>query len=178
MTRDSVFNLLALLFPLVVGYLTRWIMTGLKRLSGAVDAAPAWVKQVSVVVIAAVLSALGIWTGVDFGSSLGGVTETAITALLSAVFAMVTHNGAKLANLEKYGTFQKPHAAKTNDPGKYGSAAILICLLGGMLAFTACEARVDRSDSATMARRDSAYVDSVRRVTDSLRRADSPRTVP
>lgn len=135
MTRDNIFHLAALFFPLLVGFLARAVMQGLKALSGVVDNLPPWAKQVTVVLIAALLSALGAWVGVDFGTTLGAVPETAITALLAAIFAMVTHNGAKLANLQKYGTFSKPHEPES---GKhYGLGIVGLIILTGLLTMTA-----------------------------------------
>jgi hypothetical protein len=133
----NMLHLLTLLFPLVVGYLARGIMQGLKYIQ-TVDNWPAWAKQLTVVVISASLALLGAWVGVDFGVGLDGVTEAGLTTILSAIFAMVTHNGSKLAAFRKDGSIR--HQPSGN-PGRHYGLAIVCLLAYGIGVFAAACAR-------------------------------------
>lgn len=102
MNSQTLAAFLPLIVPAIVGVLTRYCMAGLKKASLWVDTLPAWAKQTIVVVIAMVLTSLAALTGVDLCgghecTGLAAVTTGGLGALVSAIFAMVTHNGKKLA---------------------------------------------------------------------------------
>ena len=97
--------LLAPFLPLLIGWLTRLIMEGLKKASGAIDELVPWAKQIIVAVIAVVLNLLPLWLGVDLAGAtkIEELSASGISAVLSALFAMITHQAARLSDM-RYGT--------------------------------------------------------------------------
>lgn len=88
-------ELLTMLVPVVVAFLTTLIVQGIKRAVTLVDGTPAIVKQLLAVGVAFVLTKLAAFTGVGLPPALGGLDATVVSALLSSVFAMLIHAGWK-----------------------------------------------------------------------------------
>lgn len=103
-TMDLLALLLGVIFPLVSGYLTKWTMNGLKRVSTLVDNLPVAAKRAVVVLIASLITFVFSFFGVVVtGTSFDALTEPNIQALLSAAFAMLFHDGNKLAQVKVVG---------------------------------------------------------------------------
>jgi hypothetical protein len=169
-TRMTLLNLLAVVFPLILGFLVRWIMQALKGASDALNRSAPWVKQVVVVVISAILSVLSGVVGVNLGTTLDGITAASLTTFLTALFAMVTHNGAKLSNELQ----ALPPGTQSDDPSKPGYrdprlgvhrnslawVIVAVTLAGAAVTASSCAQRdnVPNADSAHTV--DSLRIDS------------------
>ena len=102
---DLLALLLGVIFPLVSGYLTKWIMNGLKNMSTLVDRLPTAAKRVVVTLIASLITFVFGFLGVTLtDTTFSALNEPQIQALLSAAFAMIFHDGEKVkAVAEKTG---------------------------------------------------------------------------
>ncbi|HET7552213.1 MAG TPA: hypothetical protein VFK04_13055 [Gemmatimonadaceae bacterium] len=88
---DYLWPLLAQLLPVIAGVLASVTFQYFKKGVAIVDAAPAWVKQLSVVVIAFALSALGKVLGVDLPTDLHAIDATVWTGIISGAIALAAH---------------------------------------------------------------------------------------
>jgi type II secretory pathway component PulF len=100
----------ATLVPYLVGVLTKWF-TNLAKTSDTFAASGNSVKRLVVVLISTILTAVFAWAGVTItGNPLhAGTTELSqlataliggLSALISAVYAMVSHNGDKVSAIQ------------------------------------------------------------------------------
>lgn len=90
---EFLIGLFPVLLPILVGSLTTVAFEGLQNLIGIIDALPAWAKQLSVVLIAYVLTAGGAALGVVINPDLAMVTPEELSALFSAGIAFIFHQG-------------------------------------------------------------------------------------
>jgi predicted Na+-dependent transporter len=88
-TRD----LLMLLAPIVAGMATEPVVNLLRRLSGALDRAPSWIKQAIVLAVATALTAVERAVGASLGLDLFGATPAEVQAFIAALIAHVLHRG-------------------------------------------------------------------------------------
>lgn len=83
--------------PAVVGIITVPLFSLVKRYLSWVDKAPAWTKQILVVVTAGVLTYLGSLLNVVLPTDVALFGEPEVSALLSAAMAYGIHAGKKAA---------------------------------------------------------------------------------
>ena len=95
--QDLLWPLLAQLLPLIAGVLASVTFQYFKRGVSAVDAAPAWVKQIAVVVLAFALTALGKVLGIELPTDLHAIDATVWTGIISGAIALAVkaiHKGS------------------------------------------------------------------------------------
>ena len=95
--QDLLWPLLAQLLPVIAGIAASITFQYFKKGVAVVDAAPAWVKQLSVVVLAFALTALGKVLGVDLPTDLHAIDATIWTGIISGAIALAVkaiHKGA------------------------------------------------------------------------------------
>lgn len=100
MTQTFLTALLAIIVPAFIGYLTKWIVDGLKKVNAFADSQPL-VKQLAGLVISTGLAFIVGFFGLHLaGSGIDTITEsdigTVLNALVGWALAMLFHNGAKL----------------------------------------------------------------------------------
>src|SRR5688500_17454557 len=79
------------LFAAIAGLLTTFVMAMLKKASTAIDAMPAFTKQIVVVVIAAVMVFVTKFTGIELPGDINSWTPEMVTTLITAAIAMAYH---------------------------------------------------------------------------------------
>lgn len=84
-------ELLGLLLPIIVAFLTRYVYQGVEELLVVLDKLPALGKQLAVVVVAFALTYFSKWLGVEIPLDLGGWTPEIVSAILSALGAFGLH---------------------------------------------------------------------------------------
>ena len=93
---EALYRTLELLAVPAVGVLTVYLMAGVKRLVGWVDRLPVLVQQLVVLVIAAAVTWLGVFFGVEgLPTDLTLWTDPNASALLSALVAFALHAAQK-----------------------------------------------------------------------------------
>lgn len=100
MTQTFLTALLAIIVPALIGYMTKWIVDGLKVVRTFADSDPL-IKQVAGLVVSTALSFAVGASGLHLaGSGIDTITEsdigTVLNALVGWALAMLFHNGAKL----------------------------------------------------------------------------------
>jgi hypothetical protein len=94
-------GLFAIVFPLVAGYIVKWVTNGIKSVASPIANAPVWAKQVIVVLVSFALS--WVWNFFHIVGTpppgLEAIDSTAIQTILTAALAMLFHNSKKLAEL-------------------------------------------------------------------------------
>lgn len=115
MTKMNLFALLlGVIFPLVSGYLTKWIMNGLKKVSSFVDLLPVAAKRIVVVLISSLITfVFGFFGIVITDATFATLNEPQIQALLSAAFAMIFHDGEKVKEVAEVTGVDVPEAKRT-----------------------------------------------------------------
>src|SRR5690606_25045666 len=88
---DFLLPLLSQLLPVIAGIVASVTFQYLKRGVTALDAAPAWLKQVAVVVLAAVLTWLGAALGVAIPTDVHAIDPTVWTGIISGALALAFH---------------------------------------------------------------------------------------
>ena len=87
--------LVPILIPALLGVSLVPVMTFLKGLSAKVDAMPPWAQRAIVGVLAVGATQLGTLLGIPIPSDILHVNGEAMTAILTALFAFLTHKLTK-----------------------------------------------------------------------------------
>lgn len=88
---DFLLPLLSQLLPVIAGAIAAATFQYVKHASDTLDAAPAWLKQIIVVVLAAVLAWLGSVLGVQIPTDVHAIDPTIWTGIISGALALALH---------------------------------------------------------------------------------------
>lgn len=88
---DFLLPLLSQLLPVIAGAIAMVTFQYIKHGVDAVDAAPAWLKQIAVVVFAAILTWLGTALGVQIPTDVHAIDPTVWEGIIAGALALALH---------------------------------------------------------------------------------------
>ena len=88
---DFLIPLLTQLLPVIAGVIATASFQYLKHGVTALDAAPAWLKQIAVVLLAALLTWLGSVLGIQIPTDPHAIDPTVWTGIISGALALAIH---------------------------------------------------------------------------------------
>lgn len=84
--------------PLIVGFITPFVVDAIKRANKWLDAAPAYIKQAAAVAVAAIGSALATIAEVGVPADLAAWDETAVKAIIAALLGIAIKQHKQLTS--------------------------------------------------------------------------------